>query len=191
MQLLTRFLSGALRYLQRCKESKQSPRPRGTFATIPARISMTRLHNVMENLKAKGILRDSPDVRVKQKNLVSYNTNEWVLVDAKTIPCHQAAMVSATACTLEELGKAVSPKPSETFFNLLDNSCSRFYRNASTRSRCPWYVFQRNERSLAAVHWCRKVVCATQTMAASATRGERRLSTTSWSLRHSFVLLPS
>lgn len=73
------------RYVERCKASGQPPKPCATHATVPARISITRLQALLKKLGAQNILLKSPDTKsnnMYRLGLVAYNTNRWYLVEA-------------------------------------------------------------------------------------------------------------
>lgn len=103
-----------LRYLERCEELrdrapdklKDHPRPKATYHLIQPRQSMPQVQKVIQKMRNSGKIPHSPDVRVTtfKGSLVAYNTNTVMLVPAMSAPCHQAALMFATGCTINQLG---------------------------------------------------------------------------------------
>lgn len=125
------------RYLERCEEVrrdrpdklKDHPRPKATYHLIPPSKTTQEVHKYVEKMRKQGNILRSPDLRVTSHNgaMLAYNTDTVLLVPAKSAPCHQAALMFATGCTLQQLGKVL--------VCLFARTCT-FVLNILTRLRC-------------------------------------------------------
>ena len=134
------------RYLERCEEVrvnrpdklKDHPRPKATYHLIKPRKNMPEVLKVLEKMRNEGKLKRSPDLRVTSHNgtILAYNTDTVLLVPAMSAPCHQAALMFATGCTLHQLGmtsKSMFETKRPLMLNILP--CLRCTGDAPRRER--------------------------------------------------------
>ena len=91
--------------LPKCKHKS---RVKGGFCGIPASMPVAKQLRKLEALKKSGDVRSSPTETLADpsRGLVAFSTDAVKLAEAKTMVCYQAAIVHATAASLDQLGES-------------------------------------------------------------------------------------
>lgn len=96
------------RYVERCvtKKKEGQPEPRATYHLIEPQLSIEKMKRKLNKMLSLGVIKKAPVscTYFRLNQLIGYNTDEVHIVPARSLSCYQAALVSATGCSIEELG---------------------------------------------------------------------------------------
>lgn len=79
----------SFRYIERCREAGEQPKPKGDCSEVPSSMTAEQLRRFLARLRQRGILRRSPDCleRHRHGTLLAYATEQIVFVPPKTYCC--------------------------------------------------------------------------------------------------------
>jgi hypothetical protein len=106
------MLKNPTKYLDPGEEIPKKVRRIGSFHGIKCSKTIPEQMAELDDLRRQGRVRNSPTTMVAQKGFFPWATDAVHLLPDKTFVCHQAALVLATASSLQDLGIEHEPVPS-------------------------------------------------------------------------------